>query len=126
MVLSGAASALAVLVGTRWLRRVQVSGPSMLPTLQDGDRLLVRVCRRLRVGDVVVIHDPDEPARLVVKRVAAISDEGITVLGDNAAASRDSRTYGPVQRQLVFGRAWWRYYPLERSQRMARRAPDAA
>ncbi|MBI5285519.1 MAG: S26 family signal peptidase [Chloroflexi bacterium] len=31
------------------------------------------------------------------------------VLGDNAAASRDSRQFGPVPRRSIIGRAWLRY-----------------
>lgn len=114
-------------LGWRFLHRVRVSGPSMLPTLRDGDRLLVRATRRLHPGDVLVLHDPDEPGRLVVKRAASVDAHTVVVLGDNPAASRDSRTYGPVRRELVVGRAWWRYHPAERAGRLApRRGEDPA
>ncbi len=92
----------------------------MLPVLAAGDRLLVVVTRRVRAGDVVVVRDPAEPGRLVVKRVLRVAAGAIEVRGDNAAASRDSRDYGPVPRRLVVGRACWRYHPQGRTGRIAR------
>jgi type IV secretory pathway protease TraF len=35
--------------------------------------------------------------------------------GDNPGASTDSREFGPVSRRHILGRAWLRYWPLERS-----------
>lgn len=34
------------------------------------------------------------------------------VLGDNRRASQDSRSFGPVSRNLIVGRVWFRYWPL--------------
>jgi len=36
------------------------------------------------------------------------------VMGDNRTASQDSRFFGPVERDLIVGRAWLRYFPLDR------------
>ncbi len=36
------------------------------------------------------------------------------VMGDNRTASQDSRFFGPVSRDLIVGRAWLRYFPLDR------------
>ena len=36
------------------------------------------------------------------------------VMGDNRPASEDSRFFGPIDRQLIVGRAWLRYFPLDR------------
>lgn len=36
------------------------------------------------------------------------------VMGDNRTESQDSRVFGPVERSSVVGRAWLRYFPLER------------
>lgn len=36
------------------------------------------------------------------------------VMGDNRPASQDSRYFGPVERTLIVGRAWLRYFPLDR------------
>lgn len=95
-----------------------VSGDSMRPALEPGDRLLVVRAGRLRPGQVVAVADPRHPGRLVVKRVASRSDAGITVIGDNAAASTDSRHYGPVAPRAVRGRAVWRYWPESRRGRL--------
>ena len=104
----------------RLLRRVQVSGDSMRPGLQPGDRLLVVRARRLRSGDIVAVADPRQPARIVVKRVAIVGPDSVTVLGDAPDASTDSRTFGPVPRRLVQGRAVYRYWPEHRRGRILR------
>ncbi|MFN2484275.1 MAG: signal peptidase I [Candidatus Limnocylindria bacterium] len=36
------------------------------------------------------------------------------VMGDNRDASQDSRTFGPIGRDLIVGRGWVRYFPLDR------------
>jgi len=36
------------------------------------------------------------------------------VMGDNRPNSQDSRVFGPVSRELIVGRAWLRYFPLDR------------
>jgi type IV secretory pathway protease TraF len=50
----------------------------------------------------------------MVKRVAGRGDGGVTVLGDNAGASTDSRAFGPVAPGAVRGRAVYRYFPDSR------------
>jgi nickel-type superoxide dismutase maturation protease len=102
----------------RPVRRVEVVGPSMGPALLPGDRLLVLRGGRARPGDVVALADPREPARVIVKRVAAVGPEGITVLGDDASASTDSRTFGPVRPAAIRGRAVYRYAPEHRRGRI--------
>jgi signal peptidase I len=111
--------------------RVAVSGLSMAPTLLPGDHLLVRKAWRLRRRDLVVIADPAVAGRWVVKRVAALPGEsvtvegatiaagtGIVVLGDNLEHSTDSRAYGPLRIDDVRGRAWYRYAPAQRAGRI--------
>lgn len=100
-----------------WLR-VAFTGPSMLPTLRPGDQLLVRRNARVRVGDVVVAHRPDRPYLVIVKRVAhTTADGGWWLTGDNAAASDDSRVFGPVRGEHLLGRVVWRYWPPLRRDR---------
>lgn len=89
------------------LRRVLVRGPSMAPTLADGDTLLVRPTRRPHVGDVVVVRWDARPDQLSVKRAVRPEDGGWHVLGDFPAASTDSRTLGPARVQaVVLARVW--------------------
>jgi nickel-type superoxide dismutase maturation protease len=104
----------------RWrpLRRVEVTGDSMLPTLVAGDRLLVLRDGRARPGDVVAVADPRLPARILLKRVASTGPLGVVVLGDNAPASTDSRVLGPVAPTSIRGRAVYRYFPESRRGRL--------
>lgn len=101
------------------LSRYIVDGPSMEPAYRAGDRLLVHrlAYRRAapRMGDVVVLRDPELRSRLLIKRIAPAPDGAVArpgesyVLGDNAAESRDSRHFGTVHHSLIIGRAWRTY-----------------
>jgi nickel-type superoxide dismutase maturation protease len=95
----------------------EVTGPSMVPTLQHGDRLVVQYGARVRPGDVVVLRHPFQQDLLVVKRAAERREGGWWVLGDNAYAGGDSTDYGTVPEELVLGKVRLRYRPLEGGQR---------
>ena len=63
-----------VLVFTFLVRLMGVSGPSMIPTLQDGDRLLVvnsLLCGDYQVGDIVIARKETFDSKPIVKRVIA-------------------------------------------------------
>ena len=60
-----------------------VRGPSMVPTLYDGDRLLVGWGWRVRPGDVVVARFRERPELLVVKRALEPYDGGWRLASDN-------------------------------------------
>jgi len=95
----------------RWqlpLFAVLVRGPSMVPTLRDGDALLVRRGGRVRAGDVVVARFRTRPGLLVVKRTVRPQDGGWWIQGDNQLIEDDSRAYGVAD---VIGRVLFRYYP---------------
>lgn len=109
-----AAGVAAAVLAARPVRRVRVEGASMRPALEDGDRLLVVRGLRVRVGDVVAVPDPRRPERLLVKRVVGRDGRWLTVLGDDADASTDSRAFGPVPASSVVGRAVHRYAPEAR------------
>lgn len=85
----------------------------MEPELSPGDFVVVNRWsyrfRRPERGDVVVLRDPESPTRYLVKRIADGANGGAYfVTGDNAAESRDSRTFGPVPRDLIVGKVWLR------------------
>lgn len=82
----------------------------MIPNLQPGDEILVdaRAYRQAspQVNDIVVASRPDRADVTMIKRVAAIEQDGtLVLLGDNPASSTDSRTFGPVYPQNILGKA---------------------
>lgn len=98
----------------------------MVPTLLSGDRVLVwrgvgPFRPPIRVGDLVAVADPHDPGRVMVKRVAGVAGTEVSVLGDNEAASTDSRHFGPVSAAAVRGRVIYRYLPEERRGRLRTR-----
>lgn len=100
------------------VRRIEIEGESMLPTLVPGDRVLMVRIVRPRVGQLVVLHDPRD-GKLLVKRVVALRGGEVFVRGDNISSSTDSRTFGGVPRRRVCGRVVWRYAPSERAGRVS-------
>ena len=96
----------------RW-RRVAVRGPSMSPTLADGDVVLVRVGAAVRPDDVVLVRWPARPTQLSVKRAVRVDGPGWWVLGDNPDGSTDSRELGPaLVLAVVVARVWPRPHRL--------------
>ncbi|MGW4027972.1 nickel-type superoxide dismutase maturation protease [Streptomyces sp. NPDC004838] len=98
----------------------EVTGPSMYPTLRQGDRLLVRYGAALKPGDIAVLRHPLQQDLLIVKRLVERREGGWWVLGDNPGAEGDSRVFGTVPHELLLGRVRGRYRPLEPGQRSVR------
>lgn len=135
---------------------VRVEGTSMLPELQDQDRLFINKFayhfENISRGDVVVFHYPRDPSKSYIKRVIALPgdtlwiDEGRVyvngkriaepyvpmrfrddrsmakmvippndyfVMGDHRSISSDSRDFGPVPRNLIYGKAAFIYWPAD-------------
>jgi nickel-type superoxide dismutase maturation protease len=92
------------------LRFIKVSGDSLNPTISEGDFVLVAkipfVLNSLKKGDVVVFNHP-EYGRLI-KQIARISADGdeIFVVGTNDF-SIDSRQFGPIGKQALYGKVIW-------------------
>ncbi len=96
------------------LARYRIEGGSMSPAVSSGERVLVNRAAywlsRPQPGDLVVVRDPRQPERLLLKRIdRSAGNDAWTVLGDNQAASTDSRAFGPVGRELLVGKVWLRY-----------------
>ena len=84
------------------LRRVV--GDSMRPAFRPGQLVVVAPGRQLHVGDVVMIrHEGLEK----IKRIARLQEARVYVLGDNPAASTDSRNFGWVGLESVVGKVVW-------------------
>ena len=135
---------------------VRVEGTSMLPVLEDQDRLFInKIAYRvgeIHAGDVVVFQYPRDHAKSYIKRVIALpgdrlridqgqvyvngkaieeayvppryaDDKSVAemvlpankyyVLGDHRSISSDSREFGPVDRDLIYGKAVFVYWPME-------------
>jgi signal peptidase I len=58
-----------------------VKGTSMLPTLQDGQNIILVKTSDFKVGDIVVARHPDYD--LIVKRVAEIKGDQVYLKSDN-------------------------------------------
>ncbi|VBB28395.1 unnamed protein product [Acanthocheilonema viteae] len=111
------------------------SGPSMHPTIQDGDlviaeRLSVHL-RNLRRGDIVGALAPHDSSEMLCKRLTAMEHDTVTncyllpngkiprghvyLEGDNTVASTDSRVFGPIPAGLVQVRLILRIWPFSRA-----------
>jgi phage repressor protein C with HTH and peptisase S24 domain len=86
-----------------------VRGRSMLPTLRDGDRLLVRYGVAPRRGRLAIVRLPD--GVVSVKRLENVDHDGWWFTRDNPREGLDSWSYGqPSGRDdvlaAVVGRLW--------------------
>jgi signal peptidase I len=77
------------------LRLIRIIGPSMEPTLRNG-QIWCASRGRVRPGQLIVFMEPGRPSLLTVKRAASRNPDGWWVAGDNQDMSRDSRDYGPI------------------------------
>ncbi|KAK9132555.1 hypothetical protein Scep_012083 [Stephania cephalantha] len=127
-------------VDTYLCSSVLVYGPSMFPTLNPtGDVVLAeRVSTWLGIvgrGDVVLVRAPDNPRKIVTKRIIGMEGDRVTFLvdparsercativvpkghlwiqGDNIYASKDSRHFGAVPYGLLQGKVLCRIWPLD-------------
>ncbi|GHJ35902.1 nickel-type superoxide dismutase maturation protease [Streptomyces sp. TS71-3] len=92
----------------------EVEGPSMVPTLYQGDQVLIRYGARVRPGHVVILRHPLQQNLLIVKRAVQRRRGGWWVLADNPGAGADSTVYGVVPDELIMGRVLGRYRPRAR------------
>jgi len=147
-------AAVSILIITFLYQPVRVEGTSMLPRLEDHDRLFINkfVYRisSIHRGDVVVFHYPRDPEKSYIKRVIALPGDRISIergrvylngrllhepyvpdefrdarsmvetvvpddayfmMGDHRSISSDSREFGPVDRDLIYGKAVFVYWP---------------
>jgi signal peptidase I len=135
---------------------VRVEGTSMLPVLEDQDRLFINKMAyrvgEIHHGDVVVFLYPHDHTKSYIKRVIALPGEEVRidhgrvfvngkqvkekyvpsmyaddrsqpemlvpdheyfVMGDHRSISSDSRDFGPVERDLIYGKAAFVYWPMD-------------
>ena len=130
---------LALLIRIFLFEIIMVVGESMIPTLENGDRVFVNkigyIIGEPQHGDLVIFKTPEDSRTNYVKRLIGlpgdrvmvaepayndfaeeIVPEGtIFVLGDNRNHSKDSRDYhvGFVPMDNLTGKAMWRIWPLD-------------
>ncbi len=135
---------------------VKVEGTSMLPRLEDKDRIFINKFvyhfEKISRGDVVVFYYPRDPQKSYIKRVIALPGDDLRVddgrvyvngeripepyvplrfedarsvpetvipkheyfvMGDHRSISSDSRDFGPVDRNLIYGKAAFVYWPAD-------------
>ena len=71
-----------MLLFTFVIRMISVDGTSMVPTLQNGDRLLVldaAWCGELQYGDIVVLRKEDFYYEPIVKRIIAVGGQTVDI-----------------------------------------------
>lgn len=76
------------------MKRFQVVGHSMTPTLHPGQEVVATDLREPQRGDIVVFQSPRRDGSWLIKRLI---DNSGTVLSDNPEVGKDdSRSFGPV------------------------------
>jgi nickel-type superoxide dismutase maturation protease len=91
-------------IGRRKIFRV--AGDSMLPTLRNGDAVMIASRAAVDEGDIVLAQHPYKQSVRMLKRVAYIVENGrYTLEGDNPGESTDSRTFGTVSIEYIHGKA---------------------
>lgn len=98
----------------RLRKRYRVKGASMVPTLKEGDTVLVNL-RAYRShppqpDDVVMALHPNLPDQKIFKRVQFVNEYGrVYLIGDNKTESNDSRDFGPLAPECILGRVSSRF-----------------
>lgn len=138
---------------------VRVEGTSMMPALEDQERVFINKfayrfgISKVERGDTVVFWYPGDPSKSYIKRVIGlpgdtvelrqgqvfvngrtinepyvapdfrdrasmdslvVPDRTYFVLGDHRNSSNDSRNWGPVPAEAIYGKAVFVYWPLSK------------
>jgi nickel-type superoxide dismutase maturation protease len=88
------------------LKAFRVQGDSMLPTLRNGDVVLISPNASVAPNDIVLAKHPYKQSVKLLKRVVSIDDNGrYSLAGDNPDESTDSRTFGTLTKEQIEGKA---------------------
>ncbi len=77
----------------------------MLPTLKNGDAVLINPQAEVETGDIVLANHPFKQSVKMIKRIGEISnDEKFLLVGDNPNESSDSRSFGAISKKEILGK----------------------
>jgi len=106
--------------GIPFIKRI-IGMPGDTVSLENGRVFVMRRdASPVRIEEPYILADADgSPTATTCPRPDCpltwiVGDEEYFVMGDNRPSSQDSRVFGPVDQDTILGRAWLRYFPLER------------
>ncbi len=106
--------------GIPFIKRI-IGMPGDTITLENGRVFVTQPNGNpIRIEEPYVVTEADGSTAPTLPRDAEETTEWIVpedayfVMGDNRPRSQDSRAFGPIDGDLILGRAWVRYFPLER------------
>ena len=107
--------------GIPFIKRI-IGLPGDTVALENGRVFVTRPgSSPVRIEEPYVVHEEDGSTAATLPRdPQGIDDEWVVpadayfVMGDNRPHSQDSRAFGPIDEELILGRAWLRYFPLAR------------
>jgi len=106
--------------GIPFIKRI-IGTPGDTVALENGRVFVTRPGQApVRIEEPYVVREEDgSPAATLQTNGDPVNEwvvpEGsYFVMGDNRPDSQDSRAFGPITEDLILGRAWLRYFPLER------------
>ena len=83
-----------------------VSGDSMLPSLKEGDIVFFKMYKEgkpePKPGEIVIFNHPLKNI-ICIKRISAVNQNNIEVLGDNIEFSEDSNKFGLLNNEKIIG-----------------------
>ena len=83
----------------------------MVPTIEPGDIVAIAPAADAlpEPGTLVLVRDPEEPSRTLIKRVGSRGQDTFAVSSDCPTEGRDSRHFGSLRREHLLGivRASW-------------------
>lgn len=91
--------------------KFKVIGESMEPTLQENDFVFLNKFSYLlippQINDIIVLKDPINKEKYIIKRIREIKDQKFFVVGDNKNKSTDSNVFGWISKKDILGKVWF-------------------
>lgn len=86
------------------LKIIKVQGHSMEPALRAGSFALVMKPSKFKIGDIVLFENDKIQ---MLKRISKIEKNLYYLIGDNDQASLDSRDFGWISKNKIYGKVIW-------------------